>query len=49
MDVIKDYKHNEKLRNSFNQLAINTFGIEFETWYKHGFWTEKYIHYSIIE
>lgn len=39
---VKDYKDNEYLRNSFNQLASNTFGIEFESWYQHGYWTEKY-------
>jgi GNAT superfamily N-acetyltransferase len=49
MEFIKDYKHKGKLRNSFNQLAMNTFGIQFETWYQHGFWTEKYIPYSFIE
>jgi GNAT superfamily N-acetyltransferase len=49
MEFLKDYKHNEKLRNSFNQLAISTFGIQFETWYQHGFWTEKYIPYSFIK
>ncbi|MFZ7944226.1 MULTISPECIES: GNAT family N-acetyltransferase [Bacillaceae] len=46
---VKGYKDHELLRNSFNQLAKNTFGIEFETWYRHGYWTEKYQPYSYIE
>lgn len=46
---VKDYKDNEYLRNSFNQLASNTFGIEFESWYQHGYWTEKYQPYSYID
>lgn len=46
---IKGYKDNEQLRNSFNQLALNIFGIEFETWYQHGYWTEKYQPYSYID
>ncbi|EKN68795.1 GCN5-like N-acetyltransferase [Neobacillus bataviensis LMG 21833] len=49
LTFIKGYQDNEQLRNSFNQLALNTFGIEFETWYQHGFWTEKYQPYSYID
>lgn len=43
---VKDYKSNETLRLSFNQLAIDTFGIDFEPWYQKGFWTDDYICYS---
>ncbi|MFJ7728778.1 GNAT family N-acetyltransferase [Neobacillus sp. NPDC097160] len=49
LTFIKDYKDHEQLRNSFNELALNTFGIEFETWYQHGYWTEKYQPYSYID
>jgi predicted GNAT family N-acyltransferase len=45
---VKGYRDNEELRKSFNQLASNTFGIEFETWYQKGFWTDKYRPYSYI-
>ncbi|WP_413301798.1 GNAT family N-acetyltransferase [Bacillus sp. 1P10SD] len=45
----KGYKENETLRESFNELALNTFGIEFETWYQHGYWTDKYQPYSFID
>lgn len=45
----KGYKDNVALRNSFNELALQTFGIEFETWYQHGYWTEKYQPYSFID
>ncbi|MEH7436482.1 GNAT family N-acetyltransferase [Neobacillus drentensis] len=44
----KGYKENEALRGSFNELALHTFGIEFETWYQHGYWTDKYQPYSFI-
>ena len=44
----KGYKENEALRGSFNELALHTFGIEFETWYRHGYWTDKYQPYSFI-
>ncbi|MGV3464929.1 MAG: GNAT family N-acetyltransferase [Heyndrickxia sp.] len=45
---IKDYKANDKLRASFNELANDVFGISFEEWYQKGFWNERYIPYSFI-
>lgn len=44
-----NYKNNEVLRNSFNNLAERTFGINFEQWYKDGYWGDKYITYSLID
>ncbi|MBY0122790.1 GNAT family N-acetyltransferase [Bacillus sp. S/N-304-OC-R1] len=46
---VKNYKGDMELRKSFNELAINTFGIEFEDWYKLGYWTEKYQPYSLMQ
>ncbi|WP_108670349.1 GNAT family N-acetyltransferase [Peribacillus acanthi] len=46
---IKEYKHHEKYRLSFNELAKETFGIDFEKWYQAGFWNENYICYSFIQ
>lgn len=43
-----NYKNNEILRNSFNELAEKTFGINFEKWYKEGYWGESYIPYSLV-
>jgi hypothetical protein len=34
-----DIKKNDVLRSSFNQLATDTFGIDFEVWYQKGYWT----------
>lgn len=48
MQIIKGYQKNEKLRQSFNALAIETFNLSFEDWYQNGFWRENYIPYSII-
>jgi len=31
---------------SFNQLASETFGIDFEEWYQKGYWNNRYIPYS---
>ncbi|PLS02851.1 GNAT family N-acetyltransferase [Neobacillus cucumis] len=49
LTFIKGYKDNVLLRRSLNELALNTFGIQFETWYQHGFWTEKYQPYSYMD
>jgi len=46
-DFISDYRENDILRKSFNNLARNTFGIQFEDWYKLGYWTKNYIPYSM--
>ncbi len=48
MEYIKNYKDQMTLRHSFNDLASSTFGIQFEEWYKRGFWNERYIPYSFI-
>lgn len=46
---VKGYKDDTHLRESFNQLAEQTFGIQFESWYQHGYWTEKYQPYSFVD
>lgn len=45
---IIDYKDNDNLRKSFNELTERTYGFNFEKWYSDGFWKEKYISYSIV-
>lgn len=46
---IKAYKHNDKYRLSFNELAHETFGIDFEKWYQMGLWNDRYICYSYAD
>lgn len=46
--IKKGYWGNDALRKSFNELAGKTFGLSFEGWYQNGFWTDKYIPYSVI-
>ncbi|MBI9011776.1 MAG: GNAT family N-acetyltransferase [Clostridiales bacterium] len=46
VELIKDYRDNETLRASFNSLAKETFGIDFEPWHQKGFWNDSYICYS---
>lgn len=46
--VRKSYNHDDTLRKSFNELADVTYGLNFEGWYKNGYWTDKYNPYSIV-
>jgi GNAT superfamily N-acetyltransferase len=45
---IKGYRENDESREGFNNLASDTFGINFEKWYELGFWTDKYVPYSYL-
>ncbi len=49
MEIVKNIKENDTLRNSFYSLAENTFGIDFKSWYDHGFWTDAYQPYVMAE
>ncbi|HEM1119301.1 TPA: GNAT family N-acetyltransferase, partial [Listeria monocytogenes] len=47
--MISDYKDNKMYRDSFNKLAESTFDINFEEWFRSGFWNDKYVCYSYID
>lgn len=49
LTLYKDYKTDEELRKSFNELATLVFGINFEDWYQNGFWKSHYIPFSYVE
>lgn len=46
LNFVKDYKQDNRLRQSLSELAISVFGISFEEWYIKGFWNDRYIPYS---
>lgn len=48
MEIIKNYRNNKQLRDSFNALAEATFGLNFENWYQMGYWGDNYNPYSIV-
>lgn len=48
-EILKHYRENAPLRASFNALAEETFGLNFEEWYRNGFWGDDYEPYSIFE
>lgn len=47
-EIISNYRNDDRLRGLFNEISKATFGIDFEGWYKNGFWNEKYIPYSVL-
>ena len=47
--LVSNYKDNDFLRQSFDRLAKNTFGISFEDWYQKGLRGDNYICYSFRE
>jgi predicted acetyltransferase len=44
----RDFKHDQNLRRSFNQLTEVTFGFGLEDWYQNGLWGDYYIPYSLL-
>ncbi|WP_088835392.1 GNAT family N-acetyltransferase [Paenibacillus tyrfis] len=46
--LVSDYRNNKDWRESFNELAIKTFEIDFRGWYNKGYWNDKYIPYSFV-
>lgn len=49
LTINKNIRDNQKLREGFIQLAIETFDLSFESWYQNGYWTDKYIPYIIVD
>lgn len=47
--LISDYKENERLKESFNELAKHVFGLDFKEWYDKGCWNDNYICYSYVD
>ena len=48
-EIVKNYRDKKPLRDSFNALAEQTFGgLNFENWYRMGYWGDNYIPYSLV-
>jgi predicted N-acetyltransferase YhbS len=46
---IKDYKVDDRLRESFFELSNQIFGLNFREWYEKGFWGNQYIPFSYVD
>ncbi len=47
--LIVNYKDDKQLRASFNRLTQKTYSFDFEDWYQNGYWTHRYIPYSLAD
>lgn len=47
--LVKQIRDDQKLRESFFELAEKTFEISFRDWYQKGYWTDKYIPYCFVD
>lgn len=48
-ELISDYKHNKKYKESFNELAKKVFELDFKEWYGRGCWNDNYVCYSYVD
>ncbi len=46
--LVKQLRDNDILRKSFIKLSKDIFDISFESWYENGYWTDRYITYSVV-
>ena len=44
-----DYRNNQRIRESFNELTEKTYGFNFRKWFDNGYWDNKYIPYSLLD
>lgn len=46
--MVYGYRDHPALRGSFNALAAAVFGLDFEPWYRNGFWGRAYEPHSLV-
>lgn len=46
---ICDYRNNQRIRESFNELTEKIYGFNFRKWFDNGYWDNKYIPYSLLD
>lgn len=49
MEIVHSYRNDPVLRHSFNALARETFGLDFEPFYRSGYWGDAYNPCSVVE
>lgn len=48
-NLVAGFRDDNRLRERFNQLTRKVYGFDFEGWYQHGCWGEKYIPYALLQ
>jgi len=50
LKLVENYREDKELRKKFNEFTEKIFsGLNFEKWYKSGYWTNNYIPHSLIK
>ena len=49
MQRVTAYQRDDQLRRSFNELAQEVFGLDFEPWYRTGYWDTAYRPFSLVD
>lgn len=49
LKFVTDYRNNDTLRKSFNELTQLVFGFSFECWYQAGYWGDAYTCHSYMD
>ena len=44
----KNFKHDQKTRESFNRLTASVYGFSLENWYQSGLWGDYYVPYALL-
>ena len=44
-----EIKNSDSKRNGFIALAEKVFDLSFDSWYKNGYWTDKYCPYTLFD
>lgn len=47
--LVKNIKESDTLRNSFINLAMETFDLSFKDWYAQGYWSGSYLPYALCD
>ncbi len=48
-EFVSNYRDDERIRESFNELTDKTYGFNFRKWFDNGHWNNKYIPYSLLD
>lgn len=47
--LVSNFQDEAPLRHGFNDLAKDTFNLDFEDYYKNGYWNSSYIPYALVD
>ncbi len=49
LSLVADYRDDQSLRRSFNELMRTVFKFDLEAWYDAGYWTDMYVCHTLLD